>query len=117
LGVGSAAPVITGPALDGFNVRLASEATSLLFLTSDCKECRVAWEQVAKSDADSDIVVVTPGPETESRRRVEQLSGPSLPGSARLIMSSEVWHAFGVSKAPWLVEVRDGIVTASGPLK
>ena len=58
-------------------------------------------------------LVLTPGPETESRRRVAQLAGP-VPH--RVLMSGAAWHSYGITKAPWVVEIENGAVVKTGPL-
>jgi hypothetical protein len=37
------------------------------------------------------------------------------PAGADVLMSSEAWHACGVTAAPWYVVVAGGVVVAEGP--
>ena len=112
LPVGSPAPAITATALDGTVVRVDADGTRLLFVTSQCKECRVAWERMV-APGEAVTLIVTPGPETDSRRRVGELGRSSGITPERILMASDVWHAFGIQKAPWLVEIRGGTVSQS----
>ena len=102
------APAISGstPTAEPIDLELADADADLLFLTSDCKECRSRWARVREGD-----VIVTPDPSTESARSVAKLAPPG----AKVIMSSRGWHDYGITKAPWLVEVRDGVVLSSRP--
>ena len=115
LQVGSPAPAIRGVNPDGTPASVNSEEGEIrvLFLTSDCVECKAAWQRAGETSA-STLVVVTPGPETDSRHRVSDLSATH---GVRVVMASDVWHAFGVSKAPWVVDVKRGLVAATGPFK
>lgn len=92
-------------------MRTQVASTKLLFLTSDCTECRETWRRVA-TQPDASTVVVTPGPETESARRIKDLSGPD-PSPLRVVMSSETWHAYRVTKAPWVIHIEAGKVVRS----
>ena len=116
--VGSPAPALGGVAPDGSEAKMVFNGCDrrLLFLTSECKECNAAWERARKSAGES-VAVVTPGPETESRRRVTELS--ALEGGERLqvVMSSEAWHAYGVARAPWEIEIIGGLVSESRPFR
>lgn len=100
---------ITGPAPDGSvtTVDLATGRHVLLFLTSSCRPCREVW---ASLPADPGIVVVTPGPSTESRRKVAELAPPTT----TVVMSSEAWFAFSAGPAPWRVVVDGGRVVSAG---
>ncbi|HET7523219.1 MAG TPA: hypothetical protein VFJ79_03655 [Acidimicrobiales bacterium] len=102
------APAISGstPAAEPIGLELSGKDADLLFLTSDCRECRSRWARVRSGD-----VIVTPDPSTESARSVAKLAPPG----AMVIMSSRGWHDYGITKAPWLVEVRDGVVRSSRP--
>lgn len=116
LRIGSPAPaVVAGIAPDGtaVNVALSGSEVRLVFLTSDCRECSRAWDRVA-TGTDKDMVVVTPGPETESRRRVAERLSSAEGQPVTVVMSSQAWHTFGVSRAPWLIEISEGRVSASG---
>ena len=102
------APGISGstPAGEPMDLELSGTDADLLFITSDCRECRSRWARVRPGD-----VIVTPDPSTESARSVAKLAPPG----ATVIMSSQGWHDYGVTKAPWVVEVRDGVVLSSRP--
>ena len=102
------APAISGstPAGEPIGLDLAGTDADLLFITSDCRECRSRWARVREGE-----LIVTPDPSTESARSVARLA----PAGATVIMSSRCWHDYGITKAPWLVEVRDGIVSSSRP--
>ena len=113
---GSTAP---SPSIEGVSpegspktVRTDGRHVTLLFMTSDCKECRPAWASLGGSWGDT--VVITPGPETESRRRVAQLASAA---PDRVLMSSAAWHSYAVTKAPWVVEVAAGRVLRSEPFR
>lgn len=103
------APAISGstPAAEPVDLDLAGADADLLFLTSDCRECRSRWARVREGE-----VIVTPDPSTESARSVAKLA----PAGATVIMSSRCWHDYGITKAPWLVRVRGGIVSSSRPV-
>jgi hypothetical protein len=57
------------------------------------------------------LVIVTPSPTTESAKDVAALAPPGID----VLMSSEAWHAFGVTAAPWTVVVADGLIAIEGP--
>jgi hypothetical protein len=84
----------------------------ILFLTSSCEPCQAIWAGMDDSPARTDMVVITPGPDTESRRAVERRAGPGIP----VIMSSAGWFGYGVSRAPWLVVAEAGIIAFEGPM-
>lgn len=122
------APGVAGvtPGGDAIAVDLSNGTVDLLFLTSDCKECKGCWERAARApgaDRDADrgaggaagvaavIVIVTPDPATDSRRSVARLA----PAGATVVMSSPAWHAYGVTKAPWRVQIRGGSIVSSAP--
>jgi hypothetical protein len=54
---------------------------------------------------------VTPSPSTESAKQVDALA----PAGMEVLMSSEAWHAFSITAAPWYVVVAGGTVVAEGP--
>jgi hypothetical protein len=56
-------------------------------------------------------VIVTPSPTTEDARAVAELAPEA---GIPVVMSSEVWHAYSVARAPWYVGVAGGIVVADG---
>jgi hypothetical protein len=116
--------VVSGVLPDGSSTEAdtANGRVSLLFLTSECRECKAAWRRALAGSAGT--VIVTPGPETESSRRVAKLSeglsggqrgGPTPEGAIRVVMSSSAWHAYGVTKAPWSVEIEAGTIVRTGP--
>ena len=80
----------------------------LLFLTSSCVGCRPVWSGLGAER--SAVLVVTPSPSTESARLVAELA----PAGVQVVMSSEGWHAYGVTLAPWAVEIAGGTVVAEG---
>jgi hypothetical protein len=112
------------------SVGLSGERAVVLFLTSSCYGCRAIWdgfaaraqeagppEGVAPSSSPTPgkpdnaiVVLVTPSPSTESARRVAALA----PGGVEIVMSSEAWHAYGVTAAPSYVAVAGGRVVAQG---
>jgi len=119
------APAVTGlagtsPDGDPLEVTLVGRRTVLLFLTSSCYGCRPLWaglgtrpdggarEQEAEEGAR--LLLVTPSPSTESARDVAALAHPRR----QVLMSSEAWHAFGVTAAPWFVVVDEGVIAAEG---
>jgi hypothetical protein len=112
--VGLAASGITGVDTSGNeqSVELDSHAgrVALLFLTSSCAPCQAFWAGEVPVP-DLPVVLVTPSPSTESRRQVARLSAPD----ARVIMSSEAWHAYEVTLAPWLVVVQGGVIVGDAP--
>ncbi|HEX4864091.1 MAG TPA: hypothetical protein VFV02_08470, partial [Acidimicrobiales bacterium] len=117
--VGSPAPAIAGVRPDGSRVSVELDGSGgsdesggsggsellLIFLTSECRECAGIWDRLT-AGAEGAVLVVTPGPETESRRKVAERSASAGSQPLTVVMSSEVWHAFGITRAPWLVEVR-----------
>ncbi len=89
---------------------------ALLFLTSSCQPCRVLWATARDAGlsacaGDCSLVIVTPSPSTESRRRVAELAPPSV----RVVMSSDAWLAYGVTRAPWLAVLDGGVIAGEGP--
>jgi hypothetical protein len=124
-------------------VAVGHERTVLFFLTSSCYGCQVIWQGFggrsqavpAESDEDRDrrradasssaptgkersirdgeptAVLVTPSPTTESAKQVAALA----PAGIEVLMSSEAWHAYGVTSAPWYLVVVGGVVVAEGP--
>jgi hypothetical protein len=83
----------------------------LVFLTSSCQPCQLLWGGAAPLGDGVPTFIVTPSPSTESRRKVAELAPLTVP----VVMSSEAWHAYGVTRAPWLVVLDRGIVAAEGP--
>jgi hypothetical protein len=99
----------TSPAGAPKEVALEGRRLVLLFLTSSCSGCRPLWEG-ATDQAGSGVILVTPSPSTESAPNVAALA----PAGRDVLMSSEAWHAFGVTAAPWFVVVADGVIAAEG---
>jgi hypothetical protein len=52
------------------------------------------------------VSLVTPSPSTESARKVGALSPPGV----QVVMSSDGWNEYAVTKAPWLVVADGGVV-------
>jgi hypothetical protein len=82
---------------------------ALIFLTGSCKPCQAYWGPFT---ARAPIALITPDPATEDRRRVAKLAGGS---PHPVVMSTEAWLAYGVTKAPWLVVIDHGTVVADEP--
>jgi hypothetical protein len=93
-------------------VTLGAGRTVLLFLTSSCYGCWPLWEALRAGEGveDARLVLVTPSLSTESGRDVAALA----PGGTGVLMSSEAWHAFGITAAPWFVVVAEGFVADGG---
>ena len=93
-------------------VVLGSGRTVLLFLTSSCYGCRPLWDSLRTGETvdDARLVLVTPSLTTESSRDVAALA----PDGTEVLMSSEAWHAFGITAAPWFVVVAGGFVRTGG---
>lgn len=84
----------------------------MLFLTSSCRPCQAVWELLGEAGAlPGRLAVVTPGPATESRRRVAAMA----PAGPTVVMSDQTWLAYGPGPAPWSVTVEGGVVTSEGP--
>jgi hypothetical protein len=120
-------------------VAVGDERTVFFFLTSSCHGCREVWDGFrARSGTgpagrktagaggepppgarpwshgatgEVPVILVTPSPSTESARQVAALA----PAGMEVLMSSEAWHAYGVTAAPWYVVVASGVVEAEGP--
>ncbi len=107
--VGLPAAAVEGVDPSGRPAALSLEEgrAGLLFLTGSCAPCRILWDEATAGP----VAIVTPSPSTEGRRRVAQL----VPPGVGVVMSSEAWIAYGVTLAPWLVIVEDGMVVAEGP--
>jgi len=106
---GLPAPAIAGVDPWGRPATVSTEhgRVGLVFLTSSCAPCQNLWGEAVAGQ----VALVTPSPSTESRRRVGQLAPPGV----KVVMSSEAWSAYGVTRAPWLVIVDGGIVVGDGP--
>ncbi len=98
---------IEGPAPEGSPVRVdvARGRRVVWFMTSSCRPCLDVWPVLRSGD-----VVVTPSPSTESSRKVASLA----PDGVTVVMSSDVWFAFGPGPAPWRVVLQDGEVVEAG---
>jgi len=90
-------------------VGLEGRRLVLLFLTSSCSGCRPLWAGPGSRWPDK-VLLVTPSPSTENAREVAALA----PAGCDVLMSSEAWHAFGVTAAPWFAVVAGGLITAEG---
>ena len=90
-------------------VALKDRRLVLLFLTSSCSGCRPLWDG-ARTQWTDGVLLVTPSPSTESAKDVARLA----PAGGEVVMSSEAWHAFGVTAAPWFAVVADGLIAAEG---
>jgi hypothetical protein len=114
--VGSPATDLSGVGPEGtpMEIELADSSAVLLFLTGSCYGCRPLWVGAAERYHDGSphpsVVIVTPSPSTESAQAVAALAT----GETRVLMSSEAWHAYRVTKAPWCVQVADGMITGDG---
>jgi hypothetical protein len=82
----------------------------LAFLTSGCAPCAPFWSTLDPVVEGRSVVIITPSPSTESRRAVAALARPEL----TVVMASEVWHAYGVTAASWVVLVDRGSIAAEG---
>jgi hypothetical protein len=90
-----------------------AERHLLAFLTSSCEPCQELWPALTDgrtTPAGLRVVIVTPDPATESRRRIAQLAPPG----ADVVMSSRAWFDYAVTGAPWFTLVAGGIIQAEG---
>ncbi|HLH46171.1 MAG TPA: hypothetical protein VKV25_03365 [Acidimicrobiales bacterium] len=94
------------PALPGAPWAAGSRAL-LVFVTTSCTPCAAVWDALPRYP--QPLVVVTPGPETESRRAVAARDAHGV-----AVMSSAAWFDYRVPGAPWLVAVVDGTVVGEG---
>ena len=85
----------------------------LVFMTTTCQTCGDLWETLAGRGPWPGLTVVTPGPESESRRAVEARTGPTV----RAVMSNEVWFAYEPGPAPWMITVLGGVIESEGPAR
>jgi hypothetical protein len=108
--IGLPAAAVSGVRPDGtpISVEAGAGITVILFLTSSCYGCQPLWPGAGGAAAPA--VLVTPDPETESAAAVAALA----PAGTLVVMSSPVWHACGVARAPWCVVVEDGVVVQDG---
>jgi hypothetical protein len=106
---GRATPV-RGVRPDGSPTEVSvDQSLALIFLTSSCKPCQPYWGRFSARPA---IALITPDPATEDRRRVAKLAATS---PHPVVMSTDTWLAYGVTKAPWLVVVDNGTVVVDQP--
>lgn len=84
--------------------------TLIAFLSSGCLTCAGFWEAFGDDDighalgsglSQSDIVIVTKGPESESESSVRTLA----PSGVRTIMSSDAWLDYNVPVSPYFILV------------
>jgi len=68
-------------------------------------QCREGWHLDHEP-------VIDPDPATEDRRRVAKLAARS---PHPVVMSTQAWTAYGVTKAPWLVILDHGMVVIDQP--
>jgi hypothetical protein len=103
--VGEAAMAFEGvdPVDRSLTVRPGGGRLALLFLTSSCQSCLQLWQEAKGGDPATPVVLVTPGPEMESRRKAEQLA----PEGLTVVMSGDAWSLYDVLGAPWLVVIED----------
>ena len=97
------------------SVSPSDQATLLAFLTTGCATCADFWAAFADGvqlPADTRLVVVTQGPETESPADVAAMAAPHV----LTIQSTDAWDAYGVPVAPYfaLVDGRRGVVVGEG---
>jgi hypothetical protein len=111
---------VSGVRPDGTVIEAAvgSGTAALLFLTGGCYGCRTLWDGARAVDASEpgvvppfQLLIVTPSPSTEDARVVADLApATGIP----VVMSSEVWHAYRVARAPWYVGLVAGTVVVDG---
>jgi hypothetical protein len=114
IGLPAAGLTGTDPTGAPLHTAMDSEWAVLFFLTGSCYGCQAIWEGLAASPLDATgriVVLVTPSPATESARKIGELAPPGVP----VIMSSQAWHDYGVTGAPWCVVVAGGVVVAHDP--
>jgi hypothetical protein len=118
--VGRLATAVRGTGPDGAPVEMAVDKGQivLFFLTTGCLGCRIIWQGLAAGAASRPwaaprIAVITPDPSTESARTVASLAPTG--GGVPVVMSSETWHAYHVTGAPWWVVVTGGVVVSDSP--
>jgi hypothetical protein len=115
--VGAPAISIRGSTPDGAEAEIVLDgagSVALFFLTSSCYGCRPLWAGFASRwdpSTHGRVVLVTPSPSTESARAVGELA----PGGLDVVMSSDAWHAYQVTAAPWFVALGGGLVVEDRP--
>ncbi len=119
--LGRPAPPIEGvsPSGEARSLSLVAGRSVVVFLTVGCAECAALWPELgtlasAARPAGRRLVVVTPGPGTESARRVAALV-PA--GVDEVVMGDGAWFAWHAAAAPWCVVVDDGVVRAEGTVR
>lgn len=108
--LGSDAPSdVSGETLKGSAVHVGVSGTEgrtlLAFLSSGCTACIGLWNDL-RGDATAGLgnvrlVVVTKGPEDESRSRLEELAPPGV----TVVQTTQAWHDYGVPVTPYFVLV------------
>jgi len=95
--------------------------TLLAFLSSGCLTCAPFWETIASGrplglPGGTRLVVVTKGPEDESRSGVGKVAAGVSAAGVTVVMSTEAWEAYGVPGSPYFVHVkgRTGRVAGEG---
>jgi hypothetical protein len=91
--------------------------TLLAFLSSGCHTCAGFWEALGSGShlavpPGTRVVIVTKGPDEESRSRIAELA----PGDVPLVMSTAAWRSYGVPVTPYFayVDGRSGRVVGQG---
>jgi hypothetical protein len=121
-GIDRAGADIAGESLDGETVTLAVTGvhhnTLLAFLSSGCTTCAGFWAGLARAAAsteenESRLVVVTQGPDHESRTALAPLASPEV---VNTVMSSRGWTDYAVPGSPYFVYVDgpSGLVRGEG---
>nr|MDQ2754885.1 hypothetical protein [Actinomycetota bacterium] len=110
--VGATAVPIRGVTPNGDPVDVDIDGSVMVaFLTSSCLTCQPVWSALgepAKPGPRATAVVVTPSPSTESAPAIRAFRIGTVP----VVMSSDGWHAYAVTGAPWCVRIDGGVVTA-----
>ena len=84
----------------------ARQSTVLAFLSSGCLTCGGFWDTFARTErlavpGEARLVVVTKGPESESRSRIRELAPSAFP----VVMSTDAWLEYKVPHTPYFVYV------------
>jgi hypothetical protein len=103
------------PAGDAITIPLtgARGHSLLAFLSTGCSSCLPFWDGLGqKIESEARLVVVTKGPDRESRTDIARLSVPSVP----TLMSTDAWNTFQVPASPYfaLIDNADGRVIGEG---
>jgi hypothetical protein len=92
--------------------------TLIAFLSSGCLTCAPFWDTAAGAELGDGtrLVVVTKGPEDESRSAVAEKAAADGAAGVTVLMSSEAWEAYGVPGSPYFVLVHgpEGVVGGEG---